>query len=69
MVSRTVPEARYAVFPSTIPTIHETYRHVADAWLPQSDHRWAPSPDFELYDDKFVIDDPQSVLYIYIPIV
>jgi predicted transcriptional regulator YdeE len=68
MVSRTVPDARYAVFPCTISTIHQTYRHVADVWLPQSGHKWASSPDFELYDDKFVIDDPQSVLYIYVPI-
>ena len=68
MVSRTVPEARYAVFPCTLSTIHQTYRHAADVWLPQSGHKWAHSPDFELYDDKFVINDPQSVLYIYIPI-
>ena len=68
MVSRTVPEAKYAVFPCTISTIHQTYRHVADVWLPQCGHKWAASPDFEFYDDKFVVNDPQSVLYIYIPI-
>jgi len=53
---------------ATLPTIHQTYRHVADVWLPQSGHKWAQSPDFELYDGKFDPEDPQSVLYIYIPI-
>jgi predicted transcriptional regulator YdeE len=67
MVSRAVPEARYAVFPCTLQTIHQTYRHVADVWLPKSGHKWAQSPDFELYD-KFDPKDPESVLYIYIPI-
>jgi predicted transcriptional regulator YdeE/DNA-binding transcriptional MerR regulator len=68
MVCRSVPAARYAVFPCTLQTIHETYEYAAKTWLPQSGHEWARSPDFELYDATFDPEDPESTMYVYIPI-
>jgi predicted transcriptional regulator YdeE len=68
MVAREVPPAKYAVFPTTLKTIRETYDHAFHTWLPQSGYEWAKSPDFELYDETFDPTDPASELYIYIPI-
>ena len=62
-----VPEQTYAVFPSTLQTIHEIYQYAFQTWLPQSEYEHVPSPDFEFYDDDF---DPNkgTGLYIYIPV-
>jgi predicted transcriptional regulator YdeE/DNA-binding transcriptional MerR regulator len=68
MVCRSVPAAQYAVFPCTLTTIHETYEHAAKTWLPQSSYEWAQSPDFELYDGHFDPEDPESTMYVYVPI-
>jgi predicted transcriptional regulator YdeE len=68
MESWDVPECEYAVFPCTIPTIHETYEYAHNTWLPGSGYLRSATPDFELYDETFDPQDPDSVLYVYIPI-
>ena len=68
MVSWEVPAQKYAVFPCTLPTIHEAYHYAFETWLPQSGYRRAEGPDFELYDATFEPDVEDSQLYIYIPI-
>jgi predicted transcriptional regulator YdeE len=68
MVSWEIPAQTYAVFPCTLPTIHEAYEHAHQTWLPQSGYKRAAGPDFELYDMSFNPQIPDSVLYIYIPI-
>ena len=69
MVSRSVPAAQYAVFPTKLKDIGETYRHISEDWLASSGYEWGGTLDFELYDDTF---DPtlggEAVLYIYFPI-
>jgi predicted transcriptional regulator YdeE len=68
MVSWEVPEQKCAVFPCTLPTIHQAYQHAFETWLPQSGYQRTHGPDFELYDENF---DPQvkdSELSLYIPI-
>ena len=67
MQSWDMPEQTYAVFPSTLQTLHETYQYAFQTWLPQSEYEHAPGPDFEFYDEDF---DPKAGtgLYVYIPV-
>jgi len=64
----TVPEQTYAVFPCTLPTLHDAYRYAFEEWLPQSGYQRAEGPDFELYSEEFDPEDPASTMYIYVPI-
>jgi predicted transcriptional regulator YdeE len=68
MESWIVEEHEYAVFPCTLTTIHETYEFAHNTWLPDSGYQRSPVPDFELYDEAFDGTDPESLLYVYIPI-
>jgi AraC family transcriptional regulator len=68
MVSWDVPAQTYAVFSCTLPTIGDTIKHIHETWLPASGHRHAGGPELELYDGKFNPHDPDSLMYIYIPI-
>jgi AraC family transcriptional regulator len=65
MVARSVPASQYAVFTCTLPTIHEAYDYAFHTWLPKSGHEWGGTPDFELYDETFEGDIPESKMYIY----
>jgi AraC family transcriptional regulator len=69
MVSWLIPAQTYAVFPSTLPQIGETWTTVYQQWLPQSGYQRGTGPEFELYDEKFNPQDPAAVLYICVPIV
>jgi predicted transcriptional regulator YdeE len=68
MVVWEVPEQTYAVFPCTLPTLHEAYRHAFETWLPGSGYRRADGPDFELYTEEFDARVADSRMYIYVPI-
>jgi predicted transcriptional regulator YdeE len=68
MESWEVEEQEYAVFPCTLTTIHETYEYAHNTWLPGSGYERLSVPDFELYDETFDGEDPESILYVYIPI-
>ena len=68
MTSWQVPENTYAVFPCTLPTLHEAYRHAFEDWLPQSGYKRADGSDFELYGPEFDPEDPGSRRYIYVPV-
>jgi predicted transcriptional regulator YdeE/DNA-binding transcriptional MerR regulator len=68
MVSWQVPEQKYAVFPCTLPTIHQAYEHAFQTWLPQSGYQRAQGPDFELYGEDFEPQVQDSNMHIYIPI-
>lgn len=54
-----IPEHRYAVFlhKEHISAIRGTWNAIWNDWLPQSDHRVADAPFFELYGESF---DPRS---------
>jgi AraC family transcriptional regulator len=62
-----IPEATYAVFESTIPTIEKTFDYIFGAWLPASDYQHNSGPVLERYGETFSPDTP--VVSIYIPIV
>ncbi len=68
MVSWDVPEQTYAAFTCTLPTIGEAFQYAYKTWLPQSGRQATGGPDFELYDEKFNPQDPNSEMYIYIAI-
>lgn len=63
-----IPEQTYAVFTCTLPTIHETFDKINTEWLPESGYQRQPGPEFELYDERFDQEDPNSELDIYIPV-
>ena len=68
MVKWNMPEQLYAVFPCTLHTIHETYQYVHQTWLPTSGYKRVDAPDFEFYDADFDPTEPDSTLYVCIPI-
>jgi AraC family transcriptional regulator len=68
MVSWEVPAGRYAVFPTTLPKIGETFQHAYHEWMPASEFEHRPGPDFEQYDQSFDNDDPDSQFDLFIPL-
>jgi AraC family transcriptional regulator len=69
MVSWTIPGGKYAVFTCTLPTLGDTFRHAYQTWMPQAGYRPAGSPEFEVYDEHFDPQVPESEFEVYIPIV
>ncbi len=69
MISMTVREQKYAVFPCTLGTIGATYRHITEEWQPQTGHHHDDAPDFEYYEEEPGSGDPKEMkLSIYWPI-
>jgi AraC family transcriptional regulator len=71
MVSRTIPEQKYAVFThrGSVDKITEAYQAIYAVWQPKSGYELIKAPDFEYYDDRFDPDNPEkSELDINIPI-
>lgn len=68
MTSWEIPEQTYAVFPGRILDIHHIYEYAHGTWIPENGYKRADGPDFEFYDMNFNSEDPESILYIYIPI-
>lgn len=68
MVHWDVPEGTYAVFTCTLPTLGQTYRFAYETWLPKSDYQRACGPEFELYDEDFDVQKPDSKMDVYIPV-
>lgn len=68
MVAFEVPGGRYAVFSTTLPKIGETFDQAYHTWLPQAGHQPRSGPEFELYDERFDPQDPDSEFDLYIPI-
>jgi AraC family transcriptional regulator len=68
MVNWDIPEQIYAVFPCTLATIRESYDAALKKWLPDSKYKHSGGPEFELYDEAFNPQDPNSEFYYYMPI-
>jgi len=71
MVVRMVSQQEYAVFvhAGALDTLHQTYDSIYKGWLPNSVYEFVSGAhDFELYDQDFKIGDPDSKLYIYVPV-
>lgn len=69
MMAQRVPPQTYAIFPTTLPALHQTFDTITSEWLPNSGYRHADGPELELYDEHFDPADPASEMYVYIPIV
>ncbi|KNB70160.1 AraC family transcriptional regulator [Brevibacillus reuszeri] len=66
-----LPAANYLVFPHKGPTknLPLTYQYIYGSWFSQSAHLLFAPYDFEYYDDHFLgVDHPDSLLYIYVPV-
>lgn len=61
----------YAVFPhrGDLGDLTDTITAIFDNWLPQSGYRTADEFYFEYYDDHFQPDSPDSVIFIFVPVV
>ncbi len=68
MVAFEVPGGKYAVFTTTLPKIGETFQNAYHAWLPEAGHQPTGGPEFELYDEQFDPQDPNSTFDLYIPV-
>jgi AraC family transcriptional regulator len=64
-----IPEQTYAVFSTTLPTVRQTFDDIYSKWLPESGYRRRQGPEFEMYDERFDVEDPNSEFDIYIPII
>ncbi len=69
MVSMEIPEQEYAIFECTLPTLMTALEKIQKKWLPKSNYMRAAGPEFELYDSDFDPENPESKLYLYIPII
>lgn len=68
MDSWDVPEATYAAFTCTLPTMPQAYQFAYHTWLPASGYQRAPGYEFEFYDEQFDAQDPDSEMQFFIPI-
>ena len=64
-----VTEQTYAIFPCILPTLMDTFEYIYKKWLPNSSYSEGDGPEFELYGKEFFPDDPESPMFIYIPVV
>ena len=63
-----IPAQTYVVFPCTIPTISEVFDYASRIWIPESTFSKGNGPSFELYDESFNPNDPDSRLWVHIPV-
>lgn len=64
-----VDAQNYAVFPTTLSALNDTYRYASEDWLQETtNYRRTPGPEFEQYAQGFHPDNPDSQLDLYIPI-
>ncbi len=47
----------------------DTVSYVFKGWLPQSEYQAADNFYFEYYDDRFQPGSPDSVIFVYVPVV
>ena len=70
LVTRTVPEGRYAVFAHRgFPhLIDKTVDYIYGTWLMKSEYRHTCGPDMEIYDEQWCPDSDESVMFYAVPI-
>lgn len=72
MVLRSLPAMRYAVFAhrGSLEGLGRTYSNIQLVELPKADLKvLQPGLDMEVYTDEFKDNAPDSVMYIYIPVI
>lgn len=70
MISHTVAGATYAVFEhhGLLDKLHQSYEYIFGVWLQESGYVMAESDSLEIYDERFKVEQPDSVLEIWIPV-
>lgn len=65
-----VPAGRYAVFKhiGSLETLAKTYEYINNSWLPTSGYQRDNRPDLEVYTTEFHDFQPDSILYLWVPI-
>ena len=65
-----IPPAHYAVFSHRggVATLGATWDAIFGDWLPRSGRRPAPSPDFELYDERFDPATGEGEIELWVPV-
>jgi predicted transcriptional regulator YdeE len=63
-----VPAKSYAVFQTSLTKIADTYSYIYGTWVQNSGYELDGHADFEFYGRDFDHTNPESPLYIYIPI-
>lgn len=63
-----IPAQTYAVFQCTLPTLMETMGKIYGEWLPSSVYTRADGPEFELYDERFDVDQGKYEMSVWIPV-
>lgn len=69
MITLHIPKNEYAVFECTLPTLMQTLHDIHKNWLPNSPYMQGNNPEFEYYDTDFDPENPESKMYLYIPII
>ena len=71
MIVKEIPEQKYFVFThkGNAENLEDTYRYIYGTYFFKSEYELADVPDFELYDERFRIDDCNSEMDIYIPVI
>ena len=67
MMSWEIPAHKYAVLEFNFSEIHQAFKKIY-AWLPESGNKRAVGPEFEYYPPGFESSEPDSPMFIYIPI-
>jgi AraC family transcriptional regulator len=68
MVSYTVPEQIYAVFPCNLAKFRKIYYEVRREWVPENGYELTLGPEFERYDDSYNPRDRKSEFMMYLPV-
>jgi AraC family transcriptional regulator len=70
LIALTIPECTYAVFTHSghISRLPDTVKQVFGEWLPSSPYAHVPTPDFELYDERWDPTTGEGDIDIYVPI-
>ena len=65
-----VPAGKYAVFKHTgsLDTLGKTHEYIYNRWLPTSGYQRDDRPDLEVYTTEFHDFQPDSILYLWVPI-
>ena len=70
MITRIIPKHLYAAFrhEGPISFLPETLKCIWGSWLPKSNYEYVEKPDFELYAPEAQPEDPDKILFLYIPV-
>jgi len=70
MTTRFIPEQVYAKFThrGSLASLNETLKYIWGSWLPKSNYEYMEKPDFELYLHGHNDSDPDSEMYLHIPV-